>query len=57
LVGAAGGLGGFFPPIELGILKDVTGSYAFGFVIFSLFALTCGLVISRIFLHTPAPAN
>ncbi|MCU0515968.1 MAG: MFS transporter [Oscillatoria sp. Prado101] len=57
LVGAAGGLGGFFPPIELGILKDVTGSYALGFVFFSLFALTCGLVLSRTFLHTPAPSH
>lgn len=57
LVVAAGGLGGFFPPIELGILKDLTGSYALGFVIFSVFALTCGLVISRIFLHTPTPVN
>ena len=41
LVGAFGGLGGFFPPLELGIVKDATGSYAIGFVLLSLFALAC----------------
>lgn len=32
IVGAAGGLGGFFPPIFVGIAKDVEGTYTFGFV-------------------------
>ena len=41
LVGAFGGLGGFFPPLELGIVKDATGSYTIGFVLLSLFALMC----------------
>jgi MFS transporter, NNP family, nitrate/nitrite transporter len=41
LVGAFGGLGGFFPPLELGIVKDVTGSYTIGFVLLSLFSLAC----------------
>lgn len=41
LVGAFGGLGGFFPPLELGIIKDATGSYALGFVLLSFFALIC----------------
>lgn len=41
LVGAFGGLGGFFPPIELGLVKDATGSYATGFVLLSLFAVAC----------------
>jgi MFS transporter, NNP family, nitrate/nitrite transporter len=39
LVGAIGGLGGFFPPIVLGILKQSTGSYTLGFVLLALFAL------------------
>jgi MFS transporter, NNP family, nitrate/nitrite transporter len=41
LVGAFGGLGGFFPPIELGLVKDATGSYAIGFVLLAAFALVC----------------
>ena len=41
LVGAFGGLGGFFPPLELGIVKDATGSYTIGFVLLSLFSLIC----------------
>ena len=41
LVGAFGGLGGFFPPLELGLVKDATGSYTIGFILLSLFALVC----------------
>jgi NNP family nitrate/nitrite transporter-like MFS transporter len=41
LVGAFGGLGGFFPPIELGIVKDATGTYTLGFALLSAFALMC----------------
>jgi NNP family nitrate/nitrite transporter-like MFS transporter len=41
LVGAFGGLGGFFPPLELGLVKQATGSYAIGFVLLSVFALVC----------------
>ena len=43
LVGATGGIGGFYLNILLGNLKDVTGSYASGFWAFAvtaLFALT-----------------
>lgn len=41
LVGAAGGLGGFFPPLVLGLIHTRTGSYTFGFVLLSGFALIC----------------
>ena len=41
LVGAFGGLGGFFPPLELGLFKDQLGTYTPGFVLLSLFSLTC----------------
>ncbi len=41
LVGAFGGLGGFFPPLELGLVKDATGSYTIGFVLLAVFALLC----------------
>ncbi len=33
-IGAAGGLGGFFLPFWFGLLKDMTGTYASGFVVF-----------------------
>jgi NNP family nitrate/nitrite transporter-like MFS transporter len=42
--GAAGGLGGFFPPLALGVVRDATGSYALGFVLLALFAVGCLLV-------------
>src|SRR5205085_4386427 len=35
LVGAAGGLGGFFLPTLLGLARDLTGSYASGLVLFA----------------------
>jgi NNP family nitrate/nitrite transporter-like MFS transporter len=44
VVGAAGGLGGFFPPLVLGVVRDATGSYALGFILLALFAVGCLLV-------------
>ncbi|MEQ6376903.1 MFS transporter [Bacillaceae bacterium S4-13-56] len=44
IVGAAGGLGGFFPPIVLGMLKDTTGSFFYGFIFLALFSLVCLLI-------------
>lgn len=44
LVGAAGGLGGFFPPLLMGFVQDVTGSYAIGFMLLSEVALLCLIV-------------
>lgn len=44
VVGAAGGLGGFFPPLVLGVVRDATGSYAIGFVLLAVFAVGCLLV-------------
>lgn len=41
LVGAFGGLGGFFPPIELGLVKDATGSYTIGFALLAAFSILC----------------
>jgi NNP family nitrate/nitrite transporter-like MFS transporter len=41
LVGAAGGLGGFFPPLALGMVRRATGAYTFGFVLLSAFSLLC----------------
>ena len=57
LVGAMGGLGGFFPPLVLGVIKSSTGSYGLGFVLLSSFCLACLLVNWGVFLRskdTPA---
>jgi NNP family nitrate/nitrite transporter-like MFS transporter len=44
LVGAAGGLGGYFPPILMGVVRDVTSDYAIGFMLLSECALSCLIV-------------
>ncbi|MCF6157942.1 MAG: NarK/NasA family nitrate transporter [wastewater metagenome] len=41
MVGAAGGLGGFFLPIILGTLRDYTNNYSLGFIFVSLVCLMC----------------
>ena len=41
VVGAAGGLGGFFPPLVMGIVKSATGSYVLGFVLLARVAVGC----------------
>ncbi len=55
LVGAAGGLGGFFPPLVMGAVHDVTGSYAVAFVLLAAFALGC-FVVNLLALQRRAPA-
>jgi NNP family nitrate/nitrite transporter-like MFS transporter len=45
VVGAAGGLGGFFPPLVMGVVKSATGGYAIGFVLMSLVAVACLVVL------------
>lgn len=47
LVGAAGGLGGFFPPLVLGLVKEKTGGFVLGFVLLAVFALVCLAVLLR----------
>jgi len=47
LVGAAGGLGGFFPPLLLGIVKRQTGSFTIGFALLAVFAIICLLTLLK----------
>jgi NNP family nitrate/nitrite transporter-like MFS transporter len=51
LVGAFGGLGGFFPPLALGFIRDLTGGYAWGFIFLACFALLCLLVNYFVFVR------
>ena len=57
LVGAAGGLGGFFPPLVLGVLRDRTGSVWIGFVLLAATALTMWALNARVFLRLRPPAE
>ena len=41
LVGAAGGLGGFFPPLIMGLAKTNFGSYALGYVLLAIVTMIC----------------
>ncbi|WP_318509395.1 nitrate/nitrite transporter [Bacillus sp. T3] len=45
IVGAAGGVGGFFVPNILGTLKQVTGSYATGFMVYAGIGLAALFVL------------
>jgi MFS transporter, NNP family, nitrate/nitrite transporter len=56
LVGAMGGLGGFFPPLLLGVLRDRLGVIWPGFVLLSLMAVLLGIVNGRVFLRREATA-
>lgn len=55
LVGAAGGLGGFFPPILMGLVLDTTGAYAIGFMLLSELALGC-LIVNLLVMQRRATA-
>jgi NNP family nitrate/nitrite transporter-like MFS transporter len=48
VVGAAGGLGGFFPPLVMGAVKGATGGYGLGFVLMSLVAVACLAVLAAL---------
>lgn len=56
LVGAFGGLGGFFPPLLLGVIRDATGGYAIGFVLLALSAIAC-LVVNYFVFIKKGPAD
>ncbi len=59
VVGAAGGLGGFFPPMVMGYVRDLTGSYSLGLVLLAVFAAAC-LVLDLAVLvrnHPQTPAQ
>jgi MFS transporter, NNP family, nitrate/nitrite transporter len=43
VVGASGGLGGFFPPLVMGLVYGALGSYLVGFLLLALTAAAAGL--------------
>ena len=57
LVGAMGGLGGFFPPLLLGVAKDRLGVIWPGFVLLAATALVLWIVNGRVFLPHEAAVS
>ncbi len=52
LVGAAGGLGGFFPPLIMGLVKTTLGTYTLGYILLAAVAASC-LLFNQIILRRP----
>jgi NNP family nitrate/nitrite transporter-like MFS transporter len=58
IIGAAGGIGGFYLPVVMGIAKESTGSYQWGFTTFGILAATAFalvVVLHRQWLAWSAP--
>lgn len=56
IVGAVGGLGGFFPPLLLGVVKDATGDFVLAFVFMVAFAWMCaGMAVTLLEPAHPPP--
>jgi len=53
LVGAVGGLGGFFPPLLLGFFRDTTGEIWPGFVLLVLSVGALWVLNARILRRLP----
>lgn len=49
VVGAAGGLGGFLPPLEMGAIHQATGDYSLGFVLLALLAVATAVLTRYLF--------
>ncbi|MCH6266872.1 nitrate/nitrite transporter [Neobacillus citreus] len=47
IVGAAGGVGGFFVPNILGTLKQVTGTYQIGFIVYAVLGVAVLIVLAN----------
>ena len=48
VVGAAGGLGGFFPPLVMALVKSLTGSYLLGFLLLAGVGVVCLIVLTSL---------
>ena len=48
IVGAAGGLGGFFLPNILGSLRQLTGTFSGGFLVFGLVGFACAVTLLQV---------
>jgi NNP family nitrate/nitrite transporter-like MFS transporter len=49
VVGAAGGLGGFVPPLVMGTIYGQVGDYSLGLALLALMSLLTGIFTWRVF--------
>ncbi|MER5391609.1 MFS transporter [Saccharopolyspora sp. NPDC002686] len=56
VVGAAGGLGGFFPPLIMGSIYAAVGDYTYGLVLLAATALLCALMTYTALRHRATTA-
>ncbi|GAA5162448.1 NarK/NasA family nitrate transporter [Pseudonocardia eucalypti] len=56
VVGAAGGLGGFFPPLVMGLIYGVFGDYSAGFLLLAATAAAAALFTATVLRHRVAGA-
>jgi MFS transporter, NNP family, nitrate/nitrite transporter len=57
IVGAAGGLGGFFPPLVMGAVKAATGDYTLGFLLLAATAAAAAAFTWLAVRARPAPSE
>ena len=48
IIGAAGGIGGFYLPVVMGIAKESTGSYQMGFATFGALAFIAFVLVATL---------
>ena len=48
IIGAAGGIGGFYLPVVMGIAKESTGSYQMGFATFGALATLAFILVATL---------
>jgi NNP family nitrate/nitrite transporter-like MFS transporter len=48
IIGAAGGIGGFYLPVIMGIAKESTGSYQLGFATFGVLAAVAFILVATL---------
>lgn len=56
VVGAAGGLGGFFPPLVMAGVKTAFGSYTLGFLLLAFTAVFCLAILALMMMRPSAPS-
>jgi NNP family nitrate/nitrite transporter-like MFS transporter len=55
VVGAAGGLGGFFPPLVMAAVKTAFGSYTLGFLLLAFTGVLCLAILALMIMRPSAP--
>ncbi len=57
VVGAAGGLGAFFPPLVMAAVKTAFGSYTLGFLLLAFTGVLCLAILALMMMRPSAPVS